>query len=424
MTGTADATAAGTGGRGHDAPDPSRLYRRTLAVVAASQVFGGAGFAAGITVASLLAADLLGSDRFAGLPTVLFTAGSAIAAFVVGRISQRYGRRPALALGFLVGAAGATGIVVATAVHAVLLLLPALVLYGAGTATALQARYAASDLARPAQRGTAVSVALVATTLGAVAGPNLVAPMGEVARGLGLDPLAGPFLLAAVAYAIAAAVLFVLLRPDPLVLARGLAALDAAASEAVTNAGDRRRTVLGAGVMVLSQAAMVAIMTMTPLHMAREGGTLAAIGVVIGLHIGAMYLPSLGTGVLVDRVGRLPVAAASGVVLALAGIVAAVAPEDAPGVLAVALVLLGLGWNLGLISGTALLVDGTPLRDRARVQGSVDVLVALAAMAGGGLSGFVVEGFGYPALTLTTGLLALVLVPAAVLGRTLRGPAT
>jgi MFS family permease len=165
---------------------------------------------------------------------------------------------------------------------------------------------------------------------------------------------------------------------------------------------------------------MVAVMTMTPLHMQQEGNGLAAIGVVIGLHIGAMYLPSLGTGILVDRVGRLPVAAASGVVLAVAGIVAAVAPPDSPAVLAIALVLLGLGWNLGLISGTALLVDGTPLADRARVQGSVDVLVALAAMAGGGLSGFVVEGLGYPVLTVASGVLALVLLPAAAWGRLAR----
>ena len=123
---------------------------------------------------------------------------------------------------------------------------------------------------------------------------------------------------------------------------------------------------------------------------------------------------------LVDRVGRLPVAVASGLVLALAGVVAALAPHDATAVLAIALVLLGLGWNLGLISGTALLVDATPLADRARVQGSVDVLVALAAMAGGGLSGFVVEGFGFPALTLASGVLALVLLPAALWTRVAR----
>lgn len=419
MTGTVDAADPATGGAPSQ-PDPARLYRRTLAVVVASQVFGGAGFAAGVTVASLLAADVLGSDRLAGLPTVLFTAGAAVTAFGVGRLSQRRGRHAGLTAGFLAGAVGAALIVLATATRWVPLLLPALLLYGAGTATGLQARYAASDLARPDQRGSAVSVALVATTVGAVAGPNLVAPTGELAQTLGLDALAGPFLLAAAAYLVAAVVLLVLMRPDPLVVARGIAALQPPAPVAPRGENDRRLAALGAGVMVGTQLGMVAIMTMTPLHMQQQGLDLAAIGVVIGLHIGAMYLPSLVTGVLVDRLGRLPVAGASGVVLAIAGVVAALAPRDGTAVLAVALVLLGLGWNLGLISGTALLVDATPLADRARMQGSVDVLVALAAMAGGGLSGVVVEGLGYPVLTVASGVLAFVLLPAAVWARAAR----
>jgi MFS family permease len=420
MTGAANAPTADRDAPG--GPDPTRLYRRTLAVVAVSQVFGGVGFASGVTVASLLAADLLGGAGLAGLPAVLATAGSAATAFAIGRISQELGRRPALTLGFLVGMIGSLGVVLATAIRSVPLLLPALVLAGAGIATGLQSRYAVSDLARPEQRGTAVSVALVATTIGAVAGPNLVAPTGAVASAMGLDPLAGPFLLGTVAYLLAALVLFVLLRPDPLVVARGLAALQPPPGATVPAGQDRRRALLGAAVMVVTQLAMVAIMTMTPLQMQRHGAGLAMIGLVIGLHIGAMYLPSLGTGLLVDRVGRLPVAAASAVVLALAGVVAAAAPPDAPAVLATALVLVGLGWNLGLISGTALLVDATPLPDRARVQGSVDVLVALAAMTGGGLSGFVLAGFGYPVLTLASGLLSLVLLPAAAWTR--RTPAT
>lgn len=418
MTGMTDAPAES---RAPGGPDPTRLYRRTLGVVAAAQVFGGAGFAAGITVASLLAADLLGSDRLGGVPAVLLTAGSAAAAFAIGRVSDRSGRRLGLTLGFVAGAAGASGVVLATATRVVPLLLVSLVLYGAGTATGLQARYAASDLAEPAQRGTAVSVALVATTVGAVAGPNLVSPTGAVARGVGLPMLAGPFLLAAVAYLVAALLLFVLLRPDPLILARGLAALAPVVAGAPAARGDRRRALTGAAVMVVTQLGMVATMTMTPLHMRQAGDGLAAIGLVIGLHIGAMYLPSVGTGVLVDRVGRLPVAAASGVVLAASGVVAAAAPPDGAAVLAIALVLLGLGWNLGLISGTALLVDATPLADRARVQGSVDVLVALAAMSGGGLSGFVLEGFGYPVLVLASGLLALVLLPTAAWNRAAPG---
>ncbi|CAM04122.1 MFS transporter [Saccharopolyspora erythraea] len=173
------------------------LQRRVLVVVVAGQVLGGAGLAAGITVGALLAQEMLGSDDLSGLPTALFTLGSALAAFLVGRITQRHGRRLGIGLGFTAGGIGALGVVVAAVTGNVVLLLVALFVYGAGTATNLQARYAGADLARPVARGTAISLAMVATTLGAVAGPNLVEPLGALA--IGVPALAGPFLLAAVA---------------------------------------------------------------------------------------------------------------------------------------------------------------------------------------------------------------------------------
>ena len=199
------------------------LYRRTLGIVIASQIFGGAGLAAGVTVGALLAQDLLGTESLAGLPSALFTLGSAGAAFLVGRASQRRGRRVGLTGGFFVGGVGAAGVVVAAVIGSVPLLFLALLIYGAGTATNLQARYAGTDLATPKRRATAVSMAMVSTTIGAVAGPNLVTPMGQFAESLGIPALAGPFLLAAVAYTAAGVVLLVWLRPDPFLLAKAIA---------------------------------------------------------------------------------------------------------------------------------------------------------------------------------------------------------
>jgi MFS family permease len=360
------------------------LQRRVLVVVVAGQVLGGAGLAAGITVGALLAQEMLGSDDLSGLPTALFTLGSALSAFLIGRITQCHGRRLGIGLGFAAGGIGAIGVVVAAVTGSVVLLLVALFVYGAGTATNLQARYAGTDLARPAARGTAISVAMVATTLGAVAGPNLVEPLGALARAVGVPALAGPFLLAAVAYLAAGAVLFALLRPDPFLVARHLersAADSGGAAGTAPPAGPG--VVVGATVMVLTQIAMIAIMTMTPVHMRAHGHGLGEIGLVIGIHVGAMYLPSLVTGALVDRVGRVPMAVASGVTLLLAGVTAAFASADSLPLLIVALALLGLGWNLGLISGTALLVDATVPANRARVQGTVDVLIALGGAGGG-----------------------------------------
>ena len=397
------------------------LQRRVLAVVVAGQVLGGAGLAAGITVGALLAIEMLGSDDLAGVPTALFTLGSALTAFLIGGITQRHGRRLGIGIGFAAGGLGAVGVVVAAVVGSVALLFGSLFVYGAGTATNLQARYAGTDLALPGGRGTAISVALVATTVGVVAGPNLVVPLGRFATAVDLPPLSGPFLLAAAAYLGAGAVLFAFLRPDPFLVARQLDAR--VAVRAGTDPAERAAPALGAGVvvgatvMVLTQIAMVAIMTMTPVHMQAHGHGLTEVGVVISIHVAAMFLPSLVTGALVDRVGRVPMAAASGVILLLAGVTAAFAPVDSLLMLIVALTLLGLGWNLGLIAGTALLIDATTAQDRARVQGGVDVLIALSGAGGGALSGLVVAEAGFPALSLGGGLLALLLLPVLIVSR-------
>jgi MFS family permease len=400
----------------HDPTARARLQRRVLTVVVISQVLGGAGLAAGVTVGALLAQQMLNDDSLTGLPAALFTLGSALAAFVVGRLTQRRGRRFGLGLGFATGGLGALGVVAAAMIDNVPLLFVALFVYGAGTATNLQARYAGTDLALANQRGTAISVAMVSTTLGAVAGPNLVEPLGDLATTLGIPALAGPFLLAAAAFLTAGAVLLALLRPDPFLVAQHLQQ-NPATTPAPEGARPAASTgvMVGATVMVLTQIAMVAIMTMTPVHMRAHGHDLSQIGLVIGVHIGSMYLPSLVTGVLVDKVGRVPMAIASGITLLLAGITAALAPGDSLGLLILALALLGMGWNFGVIAGTALVVDATVPATRARTQGTIDVLIALGGAGGGAASGMVMAATSYATVSLIGGVLSLLLIPAVYL---------
>lgn len=187
--------------------EQQKLYKRTLIIVSISQMFGGAGLAAGITVGALLAQQMLGTDAYAGLPAAMFTMGSAVAAFFVGKLSQKYGRRIGLATGFIIGGLGAIGVVLAALTNSIILLLVSLLIYGAGTATNLQARYAGTDLADKKQRATAISITMVMTTFGAVAGPNLVGVMGNFADSIGIPNLAGPFILSAAAFILAGLVL-------------------------------------------------------------------------------------------------------------------------------------------------------------------------------------------------------------------------
>jgi MFS family permease len=396
---------------GGEAPE----QRRILAILVAAQVLSGAGLAAGVTVGALLAQDMLGSTSLAGVPIALFTLGSAAAAVSVGRLSQRSGRRAGLAAGYLAGALGSVGVVLAALADSVPALFLALFVYGAGAATNLQARYAGADLASPSRRARAVATVLVATTLGAVVGPNLVGVMGEVARTWGIPPLAGPFLLAAAAYGAAGIVLAVFLRPDPLLLARSRAAAAHQEGPALAVPIAPRRwsgaVALGAAVMVVSQLVMIAIMTMTPVHLTGHGHDVTAAGVVIAVHVGAMYLPSPLSGWLVDRLGAPVVAGLAALTLLSAGASAALAPTRSVPALAVALALLGLGWSLGLVSGTAIVTASVPLETRARTQGGVDVLIALAGATGGAISGVVVAGTSYAALALGGGVLALALLP-------------
>ncbi|WP_439659509.1 MFS transporter [Lentzea sp. HUAS TT2] len=382
--------------------------RRILSVLVAAQILSGAGLAAGITVGALLAQDMLGATSAAGLPTALFTIGSALAAVLVARVSGLRGRRVGLAGGYLTGAIGALGVVIAAGTDSAVLLFVALFVYGAGSSTNLQARYAGADLAAPQRRGRAVSTVLVATTVGAVLGPNLVTPTGQLAESWNVPVLAGPFILAVFAYTAAAVVLWVMLRPDPLLTARSLPAGPVTTGN---SSGDSRLLLIGTTTMVIIQLVMVAIMTMTPVHMRNHGHDLAATGFVIAVHVAGMYLPSPLSGWLVDRFGRLPVVAASGATLLAAGLVAGFAPADSTALLTVALGLLGLGWNFGLISGTALITDAVPLESRARVQGRIDMAIAVAGATGGMASGFVVASSSYPALSFAGGIIALALVP-------------
>lgn len=396
----------------YSAADINALYRRTLLIVVVSQAFGGAGLAAGISVGALIAQDMLGGEALAGVPAACFTLGAAITAFVVGKITQARGRRIGLGAGFLAGGLGAILIIVAAQLDNPWLLFGALVVYGAGTATNLQARYAGTDLAPEEFKGKAVSISMVATTIGAVAGPNLVAPMTSFAERLGMVPLSGPFILSAAAYLLAGLILVVGLRPDPFLVAQQLATTNSAADRGATaGAGSRSLVLVGVVAMVVSQIVMVAIMTMTPVHMRGHHHDIGAVGLVIGLHVAAMWLPSLVTGTIVDKVGARAVAVTGGVVLALAGLLAAFAPSENLAGLIAALMLLGLGWNLGVVSGTTMVVKGAALETRAATQGKADVLVNIGAAGAGIASGLMMSAFGFTVLSIVGGVAALIIVP-------------
>lgn len=380
------------------------LQRRTLRVLVGGQIFaalGGSGAAAG----ALLAFQITGSDALASLPLALVVVGAAASVVPISAVSRRAGRRVGLTLALGIAAAGAGGIVAAGALGSFALLCATSVPFGAGNTAVLLARYAAADLSAPSERGRAISRVVFATTFGAVVGPNLLAPAGNVATALHLPQLTGLYLFAAAAFSLGALVLFALLRPDPLQIAIALEQETTPGEPAAVSPVPLRRlfapsaAVTGLATIVIANVVMVAVMTMAPVHMRGEGHGLEFVGLVVSLHVAGMFAPSPLTGLLTDRLGSPPVAALCGVLLMIAGIVSAVGGHGSF-TFALGLVLLGVGWNGGLIAGSTLLASAVPAAQRPRAEGAGDLAMGVAAATATALAGPVVGLAGYATLAL------------------------
>lgn len=399
--------------------DVARVQARTVRTLVIAQAVGAIGITIGIATASLLARDLSGSESQAGLAQTFQVLGAAIASYFLARLMSRHGRRIGLVTGYLLGASGAVLAVVAGVVGSMLLLLVGAVLLGSATAANSGARYAATDLAVAERRAQSLSMVVWATTIGAVAGPNLTGPSAAFADLLDIPELTGPFALGAIGMLLAAVVVGVLLRPDPLLVARASAETPTAAPTGTSwgraLAAVRERPVLGYAVLGLAgaHAAMVSVMVMTPLHMEHGGSELRIIGVVISVHVLGMFAFSPLVGMFADRAGRPVALATGGVTLLVALVLCAWAPEGSSWQIFAGLFLLGLGWSFATVASSTMIADHAPLDARTDVQGGADLVMGVSAAAAGGLAGVIVGQAGYPALALVTLALAAVVVLAA-----------
>ena len=388
--------------------EPARVaavQRRTVGVLATSQALGGLGLAIGITVATLLGKTVTGNAFLGGLMASAQVIGAAVGAYLVAELMGRRGRRVGLMAGYAVGAIGAVVIVIGGASSFYPLLLLGAVLFGAISASNLQSRYAATDLAEPKHRARALSIVLWATTVGAVVGPNLSGSAGALATHLGLPELTGPFLVSVVAALCAIAVVSLLLRPDPLLLARQLADGDKPVKHTRMDIPAVLRTLreepgVLAGVLALASAhpVMVAVMSMTPVHLGDAHVAISVISFVISVHILGMYFFSPVFGAAADRFGRVAMLGLGAVTLWLALLLAGTAPSGESVQITVGLFLLGLGWSMCTVAGSALVTEYTPLGVRPAVQGFADLVMNLTAAAASALGGLVVGWLGYSLL--------------------------
>ena len=433
-------------------PGARRVQRRTVLLLSLAQVFGGLGTGSTVSIGSILAVELSGSSAWAGSVATVMTLGAAASALPLASLAERRGRRAGQVAGLSAALAGAVLMVLAVVSGLFVLLVLGSVGIGIGTAASLQARFAAVDLATAEHRGRALSTVVWAVTVGAVAGPNLIQPGTVVGTLLGLPPIAGPFVISGAGLLIAAVLLFAGLRPDPLLLARQLAAAsivpivpgegERPAAAAPRSRGSLRRglhairgsrtALLAVSAVVAAHAVMVGVMSMTPLHLQHlvegpgqhaghiaAGDVLVIIGFTISLHIAGMFALSPLMGWLTDRAGRLETIII-GFMLLIAAVAVAGLGESSTGAVAVGLVLLGMGWSAATISGSTLLAESVGREVRVAVQGVSDMLMGAAGAVGGAASGLVLGYAGYLGLNLLGGLAGAAVLGAAVVTRTSR----
>lgn len=395
---------------------PERTRRRLTAVLFTGVSIGRTGYIAAVTVTTLVAKEMLGSATLAGVPGAVAVLGSALGGDRLSAYMERHGRRRGLVLGYAAMAAGAAGAAAATALGSFGLLVAASAVFGFGASADSLSRYAAADIHPPERRGAAIAIVVWAGTIGSVFGPTLLSPAEGVGRALGIEPLAGPYMIAAALAALALIVIAVLLRPDPLEFA------DRGTGIRPTGRITGSATVwIAVASLAIGQMVMVLIMVMTPLHVRDHGHTLGTVGVIIAAHTFGMFAVSPLTGWVADRVGRLPVILAGQAVLAIAAVTAALADESAIATLTLALFLLGLGWNLSFVAGSALLTEGAEPKNRVRLQGFGDAVVWTASALASVSSGLLLAAGSYAILCVVGACLTVVPVvvtlrmrPAAV----------
>lgn len=396
--------------------DPVKAQRRTLTTLIVAQVVGGLGIGAAIAIGSVAAFQLSGSEQWSGLAGTMITLGAATVAVPLARIAARHGRRVGLSLGWAIAGVGALVTLTAVITSSFPILLAGLLLLGSGTATNLQSRYAATDLSPERKRARHLSIVVWSTTVGSVLGPNLTGPGETLGRGLGLSPLAGPFIFSTAGFAAAVAVTVLFLRPDPLLTAQQARLRDDGpvkpAVARVRNASwsalrHSSAAIIALSAIVVGHGVMVGIMTMTPVHLTHHGAELQIIGLTISLHIAGMYALSPVFGWLADRFGRRAVIVLGQVTLIAAAVVSGTA-DGSTGWLVVGLILLGLGWSAGLVAGSTLLAESVPTEHRPGVQGLADLLMNLSAAVTGGLSGVILGLIGYSGLSAVSCVLVAV----------------
>ena len=390
------------------------LQDKTVKVLATAQVLNGVGVAGTVAAGSLLVASITESETLAGLAQTSSVLGAAALALPLARLTARGGRRLALSAGFIAGVVGSLFAIIGGSQKNITLMLIGTFLVGAASAAGYQARFAAVDLATNETRAKQLSFVVWGSTVGAVTGPNLMEPSGNLAENLGLPRLVGPYVVSAFTLLLAVIVIQMFLRPDPFLTAAKQSGINAqprgSTRAALKHIRGNDKALFAILSIAIGHVAMVSIMVMTPVHMAHVDVTLTIIGLVISVHVLGMYAFSPVVGAMSDRLGRVRVIQIGLILLLISAGVSGFSQPNAVLTLGFGLFLLGLGWSCTLIAGSSLLAESVDQKFRVSAQGASDLVMNLSGAAGGALAGVIIGVLSYGFLCFFASMLVAVLL--------------
>ena len=377
----------------------ARLQQKTLRTLTIAQIGAGVGTAGTVAAGSLLVASITGSEELAGLAQTFSVLGAAALALPLARLTLRGGRRLALSFGYAAGVIGSLFAILGGVNSNIYLMLTGSFLVGSASASAFQARFAAIDLVEEAHRAKQLSYVVWGSTVGAVTGPNLMAPAGDLAERFGLPRLTGPYMISASTLTIASLLIFLFLKPDPYLTALGEGKSYAAGKkhikEALSDIWHKPVALFAILSIAIGHLVMVSVMVMTPVHMAHVDVSLKIIGLVISVHVIGMYAFSPVVGGISDRIGRIRTIQFGLLILLASSLVAGTAAADDVPRLGIGLFLLGLGWSFTLIAGSALLSSSVDSTLKTSSQGASDLVMNLAGAGGGAIAGVIISALTY-----------------------------
>jgi MFS family permease len=399
------------------------VRKRLMATLFSAQSVFSAAQGVSFALLPLAAVYLTGNEALAGLPTTIVLTGRAAIAFPIGWLMDKLGRRLGISLGLLLAVAGAVLSTLGLIWGSFTWFCAGALLTGMGRGTAEQSRYAAADIETPARAAKAIGTIVFAGTVGAVLGPILIAPAEHAAEARNMIGLSGPFALTALLSMASVALIFFFLRPDPQEISQRRAASSTDINTPIRSQSTifHDPTVLMAvATLTIAQLVMTLIMVITPLHMAHHQHDTTAISLVVMAHTLGMFGLSSVTGWLVGRIGKLPVIMIGALILAISAVLAPL--SNNAWMLAFALFLLGLGWNLDFVAGSALLSGALATGERGKTQGVSETFVAVAAATGAFATGIAFQWGGLLAVCMIGLALTLALIAALFWSRT-RQPA-